>query len=217
MQDFQWKHHFIAIEGNIGAGKTTLCKRLSADFNTRLILEAFAENPFLSKFYANPDRHAFSVELFFMVERYKQLQERLSPTDLFQQYVISDYYFIKTLLFAKQNLKEDEFRLFNNIYNLLSINFPKPNLIVYLHRPVEQLLKNIHKRGREYEQQITAAYLKTIQTAYFDFFRTEREIPILIIDVNDMDFVQNDDYYGELVDMLTREYRQGMNYVSISQ
>ncbi len=213
---YNWKYPFIAIEGNIGAGKTTLCKQLSEQFNTRLILESFDENPFLSKFYENPERHAFSVELFFMTERYKQLQESLTPADLFQEFTISDYYFIKTLLFAKQNLKDDEYRLFNNIFNLLSANFPKPDLIVYLHRPVEQLLKNIKKRGRNYEQQIKAEYLETIQTAYFDYFRMERDIPILIIDVADMDFINNQKYYEELILLMISDYKAGMNYVSIS-
>lgn len=213
---YNWKHPFIAIEGNIGAGKTTLCKQLSEQFNTRLILEEFDENPFLSKFYENPERHAFSVELFFMTERYKQLQESLAPADLFQEFTIADYYFIKTLLFAKQNLKEDEYRLFNNIFNMLNANFPKPDLIVYLHRPVEELLKNIRKRGREYEKQIKSEYLETIQQAYFDYFRTERDIPVLIIDVADRDFITNEDYYEELIRLLISDYKSGMNYVSIS-
>ena len=119
---YNWKYPFLAIEGNIGAGKTTLCKQLSKDFNTRLILESFDENPFLSKFYKNPERHAFSVELFFMIERYKQLQERLSLIDQSQKFTIADYYLVKTLLFAKQNLEEDEFQLFNNIFNSLIIS-----------------------------------------------------------------------------------------------
>lgn len=215
MQQFNWKHSYIAIEGNIGAGKTTLCQKLSSDFNTRLILESFDENPFLSKFYDNPERHAFSVELFFMTERYKQLQESLSPADLFQQFTISDYFFIKTLLFAKQNLKEDEYHLFNKIFNILTTNFPKPDLIVYLHRPIEELLKNIKKRNRSYEQQISTEYLQTIQTAYFDYFRTERDIPILIIDVKDMDFLEDRNSYEELIRLMIGNYKSGMNYVSM--
>jgi deoxyguanosine kinase len=215
MQQFNWKHSYVAIEGNIGAGKTTLCKKLSSDFNTRLILESFDENPFLSKFYENPERHAFSVELFFMTERYKQLQKSLSPADLLQQFTISDYFFIKTLLFAKQNLKEDEYDLFNNIFNILTTNFPKPNLIVYLHRPIEELLKNIRTRNRSYEQQISAEYLQTIQTAYFDYFKTEQDIPILIIDVNDMDFLDNPNNYEKLIGLMIEDYKIGMNYVTV--
>ncbi len=217
IMQYNWKYPFLVIEGNIGAGKTTLCKQLSEDFNTRLILESFDENPFLSKFYENPERHAFSVELFFMIERYKQLQESLSLTEAFQQFTIADYYLVKTLLFAQQNLNEDEFSLFNNVFNIVSANFPKPDLIVYLHRPVEELLKNIKKRGRSYEQQITAEYLNTFQTAFFDFFRMERDIPILIIDVADMDFIDNTTYYQELIRLLIEDYRPGMNYVSISK
>jgi deoxyguanosine kinase len=215
MQQFNWKHSYVAIEGNIGAGKTTLCKKLSSDFNTRLILESFDENPFLSKFYENPERHAFSVELFFMTERYKQLQKSLYPADLLQQVTISDYFFIKTLLFAKQNLKEDEYDLFNNIFNILTTNFPKPNLIVYLHRPIEELLKNIRTRNRSYEQQISAEYLQTIQTAYFDYFKTEQDIPILIIDVNDMDFLDNPNNYKKLIGLMIEDYKIGMNYVTV--
>jgi deoxyguanosine kinase len=215
MQQFNWKHSYVAIEGNIGAGKTTLCKKLSSDFNTRLILESFDENPFLSKFYENPERHAFSVELFFMTERYKQLQKSLYPADLLQQFTISDYFFIKTLLFAKQNLKEDEYDLFNNIFNILTTNFPKPNLIVYLHRPIEELLKNIRTRNRSYEQQISAEYLQTIQTAYFDYFKTEQDIPILIIDVNDMDFLDNPNNYKKLIGLMIEDYKIGMNYVTV--
>lgn len=215
MQQFNWKHSYVAIEGNIGAGKTTLCKKLSSDFNTRLILESFDENPFLSKFYENPERHAFSVELFFMTERYKQLQKSLSPADLLQQFTISDYFFIKTLLFAKQNLKEDEYDLFNNIFNILTTNFPKPNLIVYLHRPIEELLKNIRTRNRSYEQQISAEYLQTIQTAYFDYFKTEQDIPILIIDVNDMDFLDNPNNYEKLIGLMIKDYKIGMNYITV--
>jgi deoxyguanosine kinase len=215
MQQFNWKHSYVAIEGNIGAGKTTLCKKLSSDFNTRLILESFDENPFLSKFYENPERHAFSVELFFMTERYKQLQKNLSPADLFQQFTISDYFFIKTLLFAKQNLKEDEYDLFNNIFNILTTNFPKPDLIVYLHRPIEKLLKNIRTRNRSYEQQISAEYLQTIQTAYFDYFKTEQNIPILIIDVNNMDFLDNTCNYEKLIGLMIEDYKIGMNYVTV--
>ncbi|MGB0862152.1 MAG: deoxynucleoside kinase [Saprospiraceae bacterium] len=215
MQQFNWKHSYVAIEGNIGAGKTTLCKKLSSDFNTRLILESFDENPFLSKFYENPEQHAFSVELFFMTERYKQLQQSLSPTDLFQQFTISDYFFIKTLLFAKQNLKDDEYHLFNNIFNILTTNFPKPDLIVYLHRPIEELLKNIKKRNRSYEQQISAEYLQTIQTAYFDYFKVENDIPILIIDVEGMDFIDNTNNYQHLIQLMIGDYKKGINRIML--
>jgi deoxyguanosine kinase len=216
MQQNHWKYQYIAIEGNIGAGKTTLCKRLGAELNCKLILETFADNPFLSQFYENPERHGFSVELFFMTDRYKQLQEHLVTT-LFHQNIIADFFFIKTLLFAKQNLKPDEYRLFKNIFDILNGTFPKPELLVYLHRPTEQLVKNIRKRGRTYEQQIPVEYLESIQTAYFDYFRTEREIPILIIDIDDMDFIKDQNYYHHLTELINRDYKLGMNYVSISK
>ena len=216
MQQLNWKYQYVAIEGNIGAGKTTLCKQLGADFGSKLVLEAFADNPFLSRFYENPERHAFSVELFFMTDRYKQLQEDLVKT-LFNQNIIADFFFIKTLLFAKQNLKDDEYHLFKNIFNILNATFPKPELLVYLHRPTDQLIKNIRKRGRSYEQQIKKEYLESIQTAYFDYFRTEKEIPILIIDVGDMDFIKDKKYYHHLTELINRDYKLGMNYVSISR
>lgn len=216
MQQLNWKYQYVAIEGNIGAGKTTLCKQLGADLGSKLVLEAFADNPFLPRFYENPERHAFSVELFFMTDRYKQLQENLVKT-LFHQNIIADFFFIKTLLFAKQNLKDDEYHLFKNIFNILNSTFPKPELLVYLHRPTDELLKNIRKRGRSYEQQIKTEYLETIQKAYFDYFRTEKEIPILIIDVGDMDFIKDKKYYNHLTELINRDYKLGMNYVSISK
>lgn len=216
MQQNDWKYPFLAIEGNIGAGKTTLCKQLEKDIDCRLILETFAENPFLTPFYENPERHGFSVELFFMTDRYKQLQEFLIKKIAHHQHIIADFFFLKTLLFAKQNLQEEEFLLFKSIFDILNANFPKPDLLVYLHRPTNRLMKNIRKRGRSYEQQIPLTYLEGIQTAYFDYFRAEKEFPILIIDVGEMDFVKDTKYYEELKSLINREYSPGMNYVSFS-
>jgi deoxyadenosine/deoxycytidine kinase len=146
--------HYIVIEGNIGAGKTSLCQKLAMEFDSKLILEQFSDNPFLPLFYSNPDRYAFPVELFFMTERHKQLQEYLLKRDLFQQHTISDYIFSKTLLFAAKNLKGEELRLFQNLFNTLNASFPKPDLLVYLHRSVDDLQKNIRQRNREYELEI---------------------------------------------------------------
>src|SRR5215217_5046880 len=156
-------YHFISIEGNIGAGKTTLAHLLSKHFNARLILEQFADNPFLSKFYENPSQYAFPLELFFMAERYKQLKELIHTTDLFQNITISDYLFTKCLLFAKVNLPEEEFRLYQKFYDIIYQQVVKPDIIIYLHVPVSKLQENIRKRNRSYEQAIPDDYLLNLQ------------------------------------------------------
>lgn len=209
---FPYKH--IAIEGNIGAGKTTLCNMIHKDFNCRLILEQFADNPFLPYFYENQERYAFPVELFFMTERHKQLQEQLAQTDLFQQLIITDYFFIKTLLFAKNNLNSEEYRLFQRLFNILSTSFPKPELIVFLHRSVENLIENIKNRGRSYEQEIAPSYLLEIQNTYFEYFKTERSIPILIIDVERVNFHNNAVHYDLIIDAMKSKYQPGIHHIS---
>jgi deoxyguanosine kinase len=206
-------HRFLAIEGNIGAGKTSLCQQMAAQFDTRLILEQFADNPFLADFYQDSARHAFTVELFFMAERYKQLQDHLLEQDLFQQNTISDYFFIKTKLFAKRNLEGDEFRLFNRLFKILNNTFPNPDLLVYLHRPVEEVMRNIKKRGRDYERDITAEYLQNIQDAYFDFFKTEVKFPVLIIDISNKNFLTEEKVYDEIVGHINQKYEIGVHRV----
>ena len=202
--------NYIVIEGNIGAGKTSLSKLLSTDWEARLILEEFSDNPFLPLFYDNPERYAFPVELFFMTERHKQLQQLLLEGNLFQERVVSDYVFSKTLLFARQNLVDDELRLFQRLFQTLNAAFPKPQLLVYLHRSVDQLLANIAKRGRAYEQSITGDYLQRIQQAYFDFFNLmKEELPILVLDVGDWDFIQNPAYYQVILEQIQKPYAKG--------
>ena len=210
------KYDFIAIEGNIGAGKTTLSQMLSKDFGTRLILEEFSDNPFLPMFYENPERHAFSVELFFMSERYQQIQQTMLAQDLFQQKTIADYFFMKTLLFANTTLKGEEYRLFQRFFNILNANFPKPQLLVYLHRSVEKVIEQIKHRGREYEQEISADYLLKIQTAYLEYFKVETDIPILILDVEDVDFVNNENHYHIIRDCINRSYTIGIHRISLT-
>mgnify|MGYP001794991054 CR=1 FL=1 len=207
-------YRFIAIEGNIGAGKTTLCQQLHRQFNCRLILEQFADNPFLPYFYENPERYAFSVELFFMTERHKQLQENLAQGDLFQELIIADYFFLKTLLFARNNLSPEEYRLFQRLFHILNANFPKPDLLVFLHRSVPSLLDNIKKRGREYESDISPEYLQTIQHTYFEYFRTDQSQPILIIDVEDLNFVTHPEHYELILAAIQKEYQPGLHRVS---
>lgn len=208
-------YNFIAIEGNIGAGKTTLSQMLARDFKSRLILEEFSDNPFLPLFYDNPERHAFSVELFFMSERYQQIQQTMLAQDLFQQKTIADYFFMKTLLFANTTLQGEEYRLFQRFFNILNASFPKPQLLVYLHRSINKVIEQIKHRGREYEQEISAEYLLKIQTAYLEYFKVENDMPILILDVEDIDFVHNEDHYQIIRDCINRPYNVGIHRISL--
>jgi deoxyadenosine/deoxycytidine kinase len=160
------KHQFITIEGNIGAGKTTLSNILAQKLNAKLILEEFADNPFLPKFYEKPDQYAFPLELFFMAERYKQLKDFLHTQDLFQEVTISDYLFTKCLLFAKVNLPDEEFRLYQKLFDIIHQQISIPDILIYLHAPVQKLQQNIKKRNRSYEQDIKDDYLFNLQETY---------------------------------------------------
>src|SRR3982751_3116322 len=181
------KYTFITIEGNIGAGKTTLAHLLSKHYNARLVLEQFADNPFLPKFYENPQQFAFPLELFFMAERFKQLKELLQQKDLFQNLTISDYLFTKCLLFSKINLPEDEFRLYQRLFEIINQQIIQPDIIIYLHAPVEKLQKNIKKRKRSYEQKIPDAYLFNIQETYTNYIR-QHNIKAIFVDATNADF-----------------------------
>ncbi len=202
-------HRFIAIEGNIGTGKTTLCQKISVDFGAKLILEQFTDNPFLPLFYQNQERYAFPVELFFMTERHKQLQGELSQQDLFSSTTIADYYFVKTLLFAKNNLKDEEFRLFQRLFNVLNNTFIEPDLLVYLHRPVDELLKNITGRNRAIEKDISEEYLSKIQNAYLEFFKNQTRLPVLILNIEGMNFRDNHSDYQMIIDAISEIYPVG--------
>jgi len=184
----------LVIEGNIGAGKTTLSTALANHLNARLILEEFTDNPFLPGFYENPARYAFPVELFFMTERHKQLQDLLTQQNLFQEKIIADYFFGKTLLFAGHNLEGAEFRLFNQMFKILSNSFPNPDLMIFIHRPVEELIKNIDLRGREMEKGISEDYLRKVQNSYFNYFKTSPDFPIIILDVGDEDLIKEENF-----------------------
>jgi deoxyadenosine/deoxycytidine kinase len=212
--DQSMQHQFLIIEGNIGAGKTTLSQMLAEDFGFKLLLEEFADNPFLPHFYQNPDRYAFPVELFFMTERHKQLQQELAQRDLFQEGIVADYIFYKTLLFARNNLNTEEYRLFQRLFNILNAAFPKPDLLVYLHRSVDRLMDNIRKRGRPFEQEIEPSYLQEIQQSYFEFFRSNEQLPILIIDIENLDFLNNPEDYQKILDLINRPYRPGLHRAS---
>ncbi len=216
MNETPFPYDFIAIEGNIGAGKTTLSKMLAEQFEARLILEQFTDNPFLPFFYENPERYAFPVELFFMTERHKQLQEELSQASLFYELTIADYFFIKTLLFARNNLSQEEYRLFQRLFKVLNASFKKPDIIVYLHRSVDILLENIKKRGRSYEQDISGDYLLQLQNTYFDYFKMENDIPILIIDLEDSNFQHDNEAYHNLLELLSQSYTKGTHHIRFS-
>lgn len=187
---------FLVIEGNIGAGKTTLAKMIAEEFNAKLVLEQFADNPFLPKFYNDQERYSFPLELSFLADRYYQIKKQIFDPDLFQTLLVADYFFAKSAIFAQNTLKDDEYRLFRQIFDIVFESMPKPDLYVYLHADTSQLLRNIKSRGREYEQNISAEYLDKIKNGYFGFFKHITGFPILIIDVNNIDFVVNPDSYG---------------------
>ena len=185
------KYNFVTIEGNIGAGKTTLAHLLSKHYQARLILEEFADNPFLPKFYENPGQFAFPLELFFMAERYKQLKDLLQTKDMFQSITISDYLFTKCLLFAKVNLPEEEFRLYQKLFDIINPQIMQPEILIYLHCPVKKLQENIKKRNRGYEQGIASDYLFTLQETYTQYIR-QHNLKTLFVDATNADFLGND-------------------------
>lgn len=187
--------NYIAIEGNIGAGKTTLAGKISEDFNAKLVLERFADNPFLPKFYKDQSRYAFSLEMSFLADRYQQLSDDLSQFDLFRDFVVADYHIFKSLIFAKVTLSEDEYRLYRKLFDIIYKEMPKPGLYVYLYQNTERLLQHIKKRGRSYEQDIDAGYLEKINRGYFEYIKSQTGLNVLILDVSDRDFVQNQEDY----------------------
>jgi deoxyguanosine kinase len=189
------KINYIAIEGNIGAGKTTLASKISEDFNAKLVLERFADNPFLPKFYKDQNRYAFPLEMSFLADRYQQLADDLSQFDLFADFVVADYHIFKSLIFAKVTLQEDEYRLYKTLFDIIYKEMPKPDLYVYLYQNTDRLLKNIKKRGRSYEQEIPAEYLDRINKGYLDYIKTQLDLNVLVIDVSDHDFVKNQEDY----------------------
>jgi len=210
------KHKYIAIEGNIGSGKTTLAKMISSDFDVRLILEEFADNPFLARFYESPNQNALALELFFMAERYHQLKG-FKQSDLFQPQIISDYFFIKSRLFAKNNLRHDEMQLFNRLFEIMFSALSKPDLVVYLYVDILRLQKNIKKRGRDFEQKISDTYLKDIQDKYLDYLRKHNDFPVLILDITKADFVSDRDVYLEIKEAMMLFYKPGIYYKKLWQ
>ncbi len=196
-------YNFIAIEGNIGAGKTTFSTQFAQDFNAKLVLERFEENPFLPKFYENPKRYAFPLEMSFLADRYQQLSDDLAQYDLFKTSVISDYFVFKSLIFSKVTLSEEEYALYKKLFNFMYKDLVKPDLYIYLYQNVDQLLVNIKKRGRAYEQQIKGEYLEQIHEGYMNFIKTQKDLNVLILDISDIDFVKNPEYYHKMVEIIT--------------
>lgn len=207
-------YNFISIEGNIGAGKTSLASMIARDFNAKLILEQFEENAFLPKFYKEPDKYAFPLEMAFLASRFQQLKDQLGDRELFKTFTISDYYIIKSLIFAGKTLAMDELALYNRFFQIIHSQLPKPDLFVFLYVETPKLQENIKERGRDYEQEIKDEYLDKIQNGYFEFMRHERDMKILLMDTNNLDFVHNKKDYQLIVDEINKEYKSGINRVT---
>jgi deoxyadenosine/deoxycytidine kinase len=206
--------NYLVIEGNIGAGKTTLAQMISRDYNAQLVTESFAGNPFLPKFYANPSAYAFTLEMSFLAERYSQLMNELQNRDLFKDFAIGDYYFMKSLIFASITLSEDEYALYRKFFNLIYSRLPRPDLYVFLYKDTSLLQKLIRKRGREYENNISDNYLDDISRAYFNFFKQQNEFPVVIIDTNKIDFVTSSKDYLKICEIIFQNsYNSGITRV----
>jgi len=182
---------YLAIEGNIGSGKTSLAHLISSEFNGQLILERFADNPFLPKFYKDPERYAFTLEMSFLADRYQQITEDLGQLSLFKEFLVSDYYVFKSLIFSEITLSQEEFRLYRTLFYQMFKDLQRPNLYVYLFQNSLKLKQNIRKRGRAYEQEISIDYLDKIQKGYLKFLKNQTDLKVLILDISDKDFVKN--------------------------
>jgi deoxyguanosine kinase len=201
-------YNYIAIEGNIGAGKTTLASKIAEDFNAKTVLERFADNPFLPKFYKDQNRYAFPLEMSFLADRYQQINDDLAQFDLFKDFIVADYHIFKSLIFAKVTLHEDEFRLYKTLFDIIYKEMPKPDLYIYLYQNTEKLLKNIKRRGRSYEQEIPAEYLEKINSGYLDYIKTQKDLNVLVIDVSELDFVKYQKDYIFILDEIQQKINQ---------
>ena len=206
-------YNYVVIEGSIGAGKTTLATMLASELNAELVLERFADNPFLEKFYKDPEHYAFPVEMTFLMDRYQQLKNLLTARDLFTDFVIGDYFIDKCLLFSKNNLSKDEFSLFKTVFDTIAGFLPKPDLIIYLYTKPDRLLKQIAKRNRSFEKDITIEYLTDIQEKYLTYFRENQQIPILLVDTENIDFVENQSDYQHFKELITNQYPAGIHRI----
>ena len=208
------QHSYLVIEGNIVAGKTSLVDLLVQKYQGRQVMEGFAENPFLPKFYEDPKRYAFAVEMFFLSERYHQLNNELLQQSLFDQHTFSDYFLSKSLIFARANLDSDEFDLFFKMYEIMMKQLPQPDLLVYLHRDVTELQYNIQKRGRAYEADISDDYLRRIQESYFQFLK-QQPLKMLLLDVNGIDFVSDPKIFDQICKIIDQPFEQGIKKIKL--
>ncbi|MDT8400061.1 MAG: deoxynucleoside kinase [Bacteroidales bacterium] len=206
------RYSYIVIEGNIGAGKTSLAHMIADTYGARLILEKFADNPFLPKFYREPERYAFPLELSFLAERYTQLKKEVGHREIFSPFTVADFYFMKSIVFASATLEEDEFKLYRQLFHIIYQSLPKPDLYVYLHVDTPGLVRNIRKRGRDFESTIDEEYLLKIQNSYFNWFRQNPGHTYLIIDINNIDFVNNEEDYAKIRDLVfNKNHSKGLN------
>ena len=202
------QYNYIAIEGNIGAGKTTLAEKIAQDFNAKTVFERFADNPFLPKFYKDQNRYAFPLEMSFLADRYQQLSDDLAQFDLFKDFIVADYHIFKSLIFAKVTLQDDKFRLYKTLFDIIYKEMPKPDLYVYLYQNTDRLLHNIKRRGRSYEQEIPGDYLDKINKGYLDYINTQTNLNVLIIDVSERDFVKNQSDYVFILDEIRKKMEE---------
>ncbi|MBE9492018.1 MAG: deoxynucleoside kinase [Bacteroidetes bacterium] len=200
------KYNYIAIEGNIGVGKTTLANKLAQNINARLILERFEDNSFLPRFYEDPKNYAFPLEMSFLADRYQQVKDQLAHGDLFSSNIVADYIIDKSRIFASINLPKDELLLFNKLCDIIYPTILKPDLIVYLHLSVDDLIEKIRERGRSYELNIKASYLEKIQNRYFDYFRKSSNLRIVIADITNKDLLNNENDFQIFLEMIAKEY-----------
>lgn len=207
------RYNYIAVEGNIGAGKTTLATKIAQQYNGKLILEQFEDNPFLAKFYENQEKYAFPLELSFLAERYQQLKRELANQELFTHFTISDYFLNKSLIFARKTLNSDEYQLFITLFNIMNANLPKPDLLIHLFVETKRLQRNIRIRGREYEQQIPDEYLNKIQESYLDYLKQQPQLRILLLDVNQLDFVKSNYDFDKIISAINDDYPKGISTV----
>jgi deoxyguanosine kinase len=206
---------FISISGTIGAGKTELAKLLVKLLDANFIKEEFAENTFLPKFYENPERYAFPLEISFLFERFQQLKVEFSKTDIFKQLYISDYLFDKTILFAKNNLSNDQYKVFKSLYDPFYEQIRKPDLVLFIHRPVEVLLENIQKRGRNFEKSIDGKYLQDIQDLYLSYFKYSNDKKVVVLKLEDRDFINNENLLNKIIDLINQNHIFGTSYFGL--
>jgi len=208
-------YNYVAIEGNIGVGKTSFATMLANRYNARLILEQFEDNAFLAKFYENPTKYAFPLELSFLAERYQQLQKDLNQQELFSSFTVSDYFINKSLIFARKTLQDDEFFLFKKLFEIINAKLPKPDILVHLYVDVQRLQNNIKTRGRDYEQNIPDSYLEQIQSSYFDYIKQQPGMRVLLVDLSNLDFVANPEDFNLLAGLLHKDYPAGISVINL--